>query len=309
MLLLGSQASAYQIQDLPGTEVKGDIVLGPTKIEAFLNPGEKTTKEITVTNRTGSTLSFTIGMEDFKGSRDADQSVIFLGPEKGPYSLRDWLKPELSEFTLEHGQRIHLPVEISVPLDADPGGHYGVVFASMKPAASQSGSGEPVSQVSIVSRAGTLFFVRINGEIEEIGQLKSIETQKKLYEKGPIPFQVFFENNGSVHLTPYGTIEIKNMMGKKVDSIELDPWFVMPDSLRMREASWNKEFLFGKYVAIVKVNRGYGDIIDQKSTEFWVIPWKIVLAGLIAIVLLVYFFYWMMSKFEIKRKDQTVPKI
>lgn len=305
----GGKALAYQIQDLPGTEVKGDVVLGPTKVEFFLNPGEKATKELMITNRTGETITFTLGVEDFTGSRNVNESVVFLGDAEGPYSLKDWLKPEVSEFTLKHGQRIHLPVEISIPLDADPGGHYGVVFAVIKSPFSEGEGGEKAvqGQISIVSRAGSLFFIRVNGETEEEGLLTDLKTSKKFYEKGPIPFQVFFENNGSVHLTPYGTIEIKNILGKKVDEIELDPWFVMPDSLRLREVNWEKGFLFGKYTAVISVNRGYQDIIDQKSVEFWVIPWKIVLAVLIVLILIILFFYWVASKFEIKRKAPIAP--
>jgi hypothetical protein len=301
-----SVAQAYQIQDLPGTTVEGDIVLGPTKIELFLEPGEKTTREIMVTNRTGRTIDFAVGIEDFRGSRDPEQTVILMGDEKGPYSLRDWIKPEIEEFTLEHGQRIHLPVEISIPSDTEPGGHYGVVFALAKPSipAAEAEKETAEGQIAIISRVGALFFVRIAGEVNEDGFLKDFKASKNYYESGPVPFELFFENNGSVHLTPYGVIEIFNLLGKKVDEIEIDPWFALPDSLRLREIKWEKGFLLGKYTAVASVNRGYEDIIDQKAIEFWAIPWKIILAGLVGLFLIILFFRWIISKFEIRRKSQ-----
>ena len=309
ILGLEQSSQAYQTQDLAGTLVEGDIVLGPTKIEIFLDPGETATREITVTNRTGRTIKFGIEIEDFKGSHNPDQTIVLMGKEKGPYSLRDWVKPEIEEFTLNHGQRIHLPVEISIPPNAEPGGYYGVVFVVTKPDLSETEaeSEKTKGQVSIVSRAGALFFVRVKGDVEESGFLKDFKTGKDYYEQGPISFEVFFENNGSVHLTPYGVVEIFNLFGKKVEEIELDPWFVMPDSLRLREAKWEKSFLFGRYTALASVNRGYQDIIDQKSIEFWVIPWKIILAGLIALFLIVWFFRWIMNHFEIRKKDSPVP--
>jgi hypothetical protein len=306
LVSLANGASAYQIQDLPDTEVKGDVVLGPTKIELFLDPGEKATKEIMVTNRTGKDVNFVFDVEDFKGSYNPDQTIIFLGKETGPYSLKDWLKPELNKFTLKHGQRIILPVEVSIPLDADPGGHYGVVFAVVQPPESgpKEGGEAASGQVAVVSRAGTLFFVKVNGKINEDGKMTGLRVAKNFYEQGPIALNVSFENNGSVHLTPYGAIEIKNILGRTVGEVELDPWFVMPDSLRNREVTWEKGFLFGKYTALATINRGYGDIIDQESVSFWVIPWKIVLAGLVALFLVVWFFYWVFSKFEFKRKEK-----
>jgi len=96
--------------------------------------------------------------------------------------------------------------------------------------------------------------------------LKEFKTTSKFFEKGPIKFQLIFENNGRIHLAPYGIIEIYNMMGKKIDEVEVDPWFSMPDSLRFREVTWNRKFLFGRYVAKTSINRGYDGIIDQKGS-------------------------------------------
>jgi len=299
-----SFASAYQIQDLPNTKIEEDIILGPTKIELFLFPGEKAVKELIITNRTGRTLKFKTEIEDFIGSKDPNQLIVLLGNEKSSYSLKELLKPEIPEFILEHGQRIYLPVEISVPENAEPGGRYGVVFAAVLPP-EQAGQEEKElakSQISVVSRSGTLFFVKIKGNVSESGYLKSFETSKKWQEKGPIKFQMLFENNGNVHLFPEGKIEIFNILGKKVDELSIDSYFVMPDSLRLKDLSWNKGLLFGKYKALISLNRGYKDIIDQKETEFWVIPWKFVLIGTILFSLIIFLLRMLSTKFEIRKK-------
>jgi len=295
------QVFAYQIQDLANAEIKGDIVLSPAKTELFMEPGEKTTREIIFINRTGEAVNFDIAIEDFKGSYNPDQTLVFLGQEKGPYSLKDWLRPEVQKFTLKSGQKIILPIEISVPAYADPGGYYGAIFAVLEteiPATTTKSAG----QVSIVSRAGSLFFVRVKGDAQENGALTQLSTPHHFYETGPIDFSVFFENKGSVHLAPYGAIEIKNFFGKVVDKIELDPWFVLPDSMRLRQIEWNSGFIFGKYSAVATVNRGYLDILDQKTVNFWVIPWKIILLGVFALAFIIWFLFLIFSKLEIKKK-------
>jgi len=132
--------------------------------------------------------------------------------------------------------------------------------------------------------------------------LKEFKTTSKFFEKGPIKFQLIFENNGRIHLAPYGIIEIYNMMGKKIDEVEVDPWFSMPDSLRFREVTWNRKFLFGRYVAKTSINRGYDGIIDQKEVSFWMIPWKLILAALACLVLFIAFLRWVGSHFEIRKK-------
>ena len=302
---------AYEIETLPGTAVEGDIVLGPGKIEVWLDPGEKTTSTIYFTNRTGRTIDFLVNIEDFKGSRDPKEGTIFMGEEKGPYSLKDYLHPDVQQFTLEHGQRIHLPIEIAIPEDSEPGGRYGVVFASALPPKieAEAGKEEAKPMVGIISRVGCLFFVRVKGDVIENGFLKSfaIKDMEKYFEQGPITFEFLFENNGNVHLAPYGIIEITNLLGKKIGEVEIDPYFAMPDTVRLREINWDKKLLFGKYTALASINRGYQDIIDQKSINFWVIPWKIILAGLVALFLVIWFFKWIVGHFEIRRKTSLAP--
>jgi hypothetical protein len=306
---IGSTAVwAYEVQDLTGVEEKGDFVLGPGKTELWLSPGEKAVDQLLITNRLGKDMNFKIEIEDFKGSRDPEETTVLLGEEKGPYSLKDFLHLEITEFTLKHGQRMILPVEISIPEDAEPGGLYGSVLIATSPPRQELGGEEETAkgQMQLISRLGCLYFIRIKGEVIEDGflkEFKTVGTTKKFYESGPISFELFFENNSNVHLMPYGGIEIFNILGKKVDEVKIEPYFALPDSLRLREVSWQKEFLFGRYTALASVNRGYQDIIDQKSITFWVIPWKIILAGLVGLFLMIWFFRWLFSKFEIKLKS------
>lgn len=291
------KAGAYQIEQLQGVEIKNDFTLGPSKIEAFMDPGEELVKNISITNRTGHKVYFKVSKEDFEGSPDSNSVTVFLGDKKGKFSLKDWLNPEADDFYLEHGQEITLPVKISVPKDAEPGGYYAAVFIGSYP--------DPTSkegqQIKIVSRVGSLFFVRVKGQVTESGFLKEFSSNH-YYQKGPIEFNLVSQNDGNVHLNPYGIIEIKNILGKKISEIKLDPWFVMPDISRLRKISWDRGFLLGRYTATAKINRGYQDIIDEKSVSFWVVPWKILAGAIITLLVIVYLFYWIFSHFEIKRK-------
>lgn len=300
LFIIFEKIFSFSIHDLPQTETKGDFVLSPGKIEVWLAPGEKTTKEITVTNRTGREAKFLVEVEDFKGSRDPEKTVVLLGEEKGPYSLKDFIKPEVFEFTLKHGQRIVLPIEISIPPNAEPGGRYGAVIVGMLPEGVESKENVPV--VSIVARLGNLFFVRVKGLVKEVGFLKDFLSDKKFYQIPKINFKIYFENNGNVHLIPYGLIEIRNILGKKVAEIDVEPFFVLPDSLRLREIKFEGKFLFGKYKATLLLNRGYQNIIDQKQVEFWVFPWRVILPAVLVLIFILIFLLWIFSHFEIRRK-------
>lgn len=304
VFIIPQGALAFRTEDLPNTEVKGDFVVGPGKTELFLDPGESAKREISVTNRLGRDMRFRVEIEDFTGSMDPNRTVVFYGNKKGPYSLRDYIQPETEEFTLAHGQRAVFDVNINIPEDAEPGGRYGSVIISTSPIVVDEdevpGAGP---QVAVVSRLANLLFVRVNGPVKEEGKLTGFKTTKSFYETGPVMFELLSENTGSVHLNNYGIVEVYNMLGKKVGEIQMDPWFVMPQSLRLREVAWeSRNFLFGKYTAKASINRGYDDIVDVKETTFWVIPWKII--GLILVVLstIIWAFLWMLRNFEIRKK-------
>lgn len=312
ILLFGAgvnSVSAYLIENL-NFSIEGDIVLGPGKTELWMDSGDEYTKGLLISNRTGKEKLFKVEIEDFRGSRDPNQSIQFLGEGKGPYSLKDYLRPEITEFTLSHGQRMRLQVGVSIPEDAEPGGLYGAILVSARdpePLEGEIEKEKAKGQLTIISRLASLFFIRVKGDVSEEGALKEFGPDKDFYEKGPISFKVLFENNGSVHLTPYGKIEIKNISGKNIDEIQIDPWFVMPDSSRIREVNWEREFLFGRYTATISLNRGYQDIIDQKSFEFWVIPWKLLSAGLLILIVVIWLIVWIAGHFEIRRKAPQIP--
>ncbi len=293
---------AYQIEkvNLAGTP-SGDFVLGPGKIELQMDSGEKATKVIFITNRIAGEMNFKIATEDFKGSHDMENTVILLGEEKGPYSLKDCLKPEVSEFTLKYGEKITIPVEISIPKNAEPGGLYGSVIVETNPIADKQQSGK--EGVKIVSRIGALFFVKISGNVIESAGLKDFRTNRFFYEKGPILFNIAMENKGSAHLVPYGIIEIKDMLGRVAGIVEADPWFVMPDSIRTREIKWDGNWLFGRYGASLKVNRGYQDIVDEKTIYFLVLPWKILAIAGAGIILAGAIIFIVRRKSKIKNQN------
>ena len=285
-------------------DIRNDFVIGPAKTDVIMNPGEKVTRTLSIVNRTDREQTFTIGVEDFTGSRDVKQAVVLLGKDKGPYSLKDYIKPEVSSVKLGSKQRAVLNVDISVPADATPGGLYGSVLVSSEP----SNTTANVDNTSkTISRIGALYFVRVAGAVKEDARVTDFRMAegKTVYEKGPFNFEVLFENNSSVHLTPSGNIEIKNMLGKKVKDLEISSFFSMPDSLRSTQVSWDSSFAFGRYSATASVNRGYQESPDQTDVltlSFWVLPWKIVVGFIIVILIIFFVLRKVFRSFEIKRK-------
>lgn len=296
----------YAVEGVPGGEsVIGDFVVGPGKVDVTLKPGQTKIIDVLVTNRTGVSRIFNVSTEDAEGSKDPNTPIVLLGSDRGPYSIKDYLSVPHKRFKLGHNERARIPVTISIPADAEPGGLYGsVLIDTITVDASGKDTDGMVPQSAVVARIGTLFFVTVPGEVEKNGALKEFSTiaEKKFYQGGPIAFGVLYENTGSIHLAPYGELRIKNMFDEEVGYLPLDPWFVLPQSLRLREVTWNRDALFGRYTATVSINRSYNDTIDELSFTFWVLPWKPVVgafAGLFVVLFLIRAFF---RRFEFKRK-------
>lgn len=298
----------YSVEQLtsPSDVIAKDFVVGPGKTELTIKPGESKTVDIIVSNRTGETRQFNFEIEDTAGSNNTNTPIVLLGNDRGPYTLKDYIKLPYMSIDLEHNQRARIPVTISVPLDAEPGGRYGsVLVTTVSKDVVRDEKGKAAASSAIISRLATLFFLTIPGDTYTEGLLQSLSTvpNKKLFTEGPINFQLLFENKGDLHLSPYGEIRITNFIGEEVGFVELDPWFAMPKSLRSREVEWNRDLLIGRYTATAHVNRGYDDKIDTASVTFWVLPWKIVAGTFAVLFTILLLLRFIVRNFEFKRKQ------
>jgi hypothetical protein len=289
--------------DLP---VQNDFVVEPGKTEIFLNPGENITKNVTITNRIGKNVKFKLTTEDMVGTNDSASPIKLLGDEKGPYSLKNFIQPEINEFSLDLGERITIPVNISVPIDAEPRGYYGALIISNEPEIlGDEKSKETEGKARLISRIGSLFLLRINGEGKESGSLedfKIIGPSKSFYESRPKGFEILFKNTGNVHLVPHGKIIIRNILGKNIGEIPVDAYFSLPDSIRYREVLWGEGSGLGRYTAHLSLFPGYGNENEEASIAFWIIPWKILVVTFVGLIILISFVYYILTRFELKKK-------
>lgn len=300
-------ALGYTVESFPGSsEVIGDFVVGPGKVELSLKPGESKKVEITATNRTGVDRIFKFSAEDTMGTKSGQDAIVLLGTDRGPYSLKDYLDIPTGGILIKQGQRVRIPVTVAIPADASPGGLYGSALVETLTLPAETDSTVAAAAKSpLITRIGTLFFVTVEGALSRDAELVDFSTpgNKTLYSGGPIVMNVLHENRGNVHVVPYGEVEIFNYAGDSVQFIELDPWFVMPESLRNRELTWDRQWLLGRYTAVARINRGYDNIVDEREFQFWVIPWKVV-AGTFGVLFLFFFIIrFFTTRFEFKRKS------
>ncbi len=303
--LLPKYSKAYTKTNVSVTP-QNDFVVEPGKTEIFLNPGENMVKNVSITSRIDKTVKFKLTTEDFIGTDNPNQPVLLMGDTNSPYSLKDFINPEITEFSLEFGEKITIPVTVSVPLNAEPRGYYGALIISNDPDKLESGATKEIEgKTRIISRIGSLFLLKINGEGKEEGNIedfKLIGPQKIFYSQRPEGFEIAYKNTGNVHLVPYGTITIKNIFGKILYTLPVDAYFVLPDSIRYREINWTEGFSLGRYTANLHLNKGYDNQYEDIDLAFWILPWKTLLIGFVFLSFLVALVYYFLTRFELRKK-------
>lgn len=297
MVLWPAAARSYTVE-LHDDEVTGQFVISPTKVELEMDPGESASRDIMVANRTGSTITIEFSLEDFEGSTDPSQATVFLGDEDSTWGARKWLDPELTSIVLKQGETVTFNTKVTVPRNAEPGGHYAALFAF----STYETEDEQGSPINITSRVGTLFLISVPGNVIKQGNLSKPEVSG-ISEYGPIDIGMVFNNEGNVHLKPSGRVIITNILGQTVAEIPVSEWVVLPESSRRNIVKWDSQYLFGRYTARAEIGYAPDGTLLIMSTTFWVIPWKIVLAIALGIGLLIAFIAWLVRRKRDTRND------
>ncbi len=206
------------------------------------------------------------------------------------HELAEWVQLENDEaFTIGSGERVNIPFTLTIPKNAQPGGHFGAIhLGTMQETPSGDGA-----QIAVNAKASTLLFVRVSGDVREDLAIESFFSQKRVYARLPAEFTIRVSNEGTTHLIPVGNIFLTNAFGRQVASLEVngsEKRRVLPGGIRRFEASWLrthlpkgapeyvqqwKNFAFGRYTATLALNYGTADAqkLVTATTDFWVLPW------------------------------------
>jgi len=295
-----SRSPAIQVSQQSGVEVRGDFQVGPTRFVLEMDPGETRTVEVQVTSREGEPRSYTIDVEDFSVSNDGTDNIQFYGNGAGPFSAKPWITPAASNLDLRHGERAFIPVTITIPKDASVGDHYSVVIfqRDLKQTEEQRGG------FNLVARIGALLLITVKGDVIKQGSMEGFSVSRSLYWSLPAQFSILYKNTGTVHLTPSGRIEIKNIFGIPVDDIVIKDWYVLRNSVRKRDIVWQPKFALGYYAATLHLTSAGQPDESVVTHTFWIIPALPVLIALFAIFLVSFIVQAFFSHFEIKKKGK-----
>jgi len=272
---------ALLILTLNTTKTANAVSLSPLTFELAANPGETISNVIKVTNSDPSPVNIVIEMEDFAAVGEEGQVTLQPGEDNLTYSLASWVTANPSSFVLPANESMAVEFSINVPFNAEPGGHYSSVLATVS-------AGSVAGGVSVAQKIGSLLLLSVAGDVVEQLHVEEFSVEP-FSEYGPVNIVSRFENDGTIHLKPRGFILIKNIFGKEIEKIDLPQKNVLPRSIRRVEVEWGEKFMFGRYEATLTAIYGSTNQPLSSVTNFWIVPWKIaaaVAAGIIILLIL-----------------------
>ena len=243
-----------------------DLLVSPAKLELQVAAGTGQDFAILVRNTGGEPQAMKIYFNDY--SIRPNNDFIFEPPGHYSYSCAKWLQSEKTSIVVPVGQTVSTGFRVDVPANAEPGGHYGVVFFEQVPQPS-----EAKANVKALPRIGALIMVTVPGQIIRQGEIKNVSiTSTWFWPAHRLPIlprrkvraRIVFYNSGNVHLTVKGSLAYKASFGWGSGKVEFQEITVLPKTTRYLETDIPDPPLIGSYKINAKVE--YGPSLDVFDT-------------------------------------------
>lgn len=255
-----------------------------------LKPGEKIQTSVRVRNGSSEALTVQTLAQDFIVDLDGDTPIAVNGEQSNRWSLASWVIMTPSVQVVQPGDIAVVNLIIEAPENALPGGHYAMITHQPNSNATADETNPefsllPKSATTLQQRVGTLLYVVVDGPINEAAFIREL-TFPKFSEYGPVPFTFTVDNQSDIHITPQVGIEIYNLFGRKVETIEMEAKNVFPFIARGFKGEWDRIWGFGPYKAKAVMSYGAGGQVAIAMASFWLLPVTLLLAALIVLLVI-----------------------
>ncbi len=210
---------------------------------------------LTYVNNTTGEINLKLSVEDFTQLEDSYKISFLEGKQAAnyKYSLSSWISFANPQIYLNPGEKKTIKVFID-DKRITKGGHYASILAEIA-------QPENNKQVNIKAILSSLLFVRASTgkEIEE-GKISTFLPERDNFDY-PNSYVLRFQNNGNVHVIPYGLIEIFDPFGNLAAKgiVNQDSLDALPESIRLYSVSvvtYQKMLLPGLYKAKISLHFG-----------------------------------------------------
>lgn len=236
------------------------IKMTPVVLKELVDPGQSLHRQLKITNQSDSARTFFAYLRDFNAEGESGQPKLLPPGVDNGYSIASWIDITSEGLDLGPGEEKTVDYIIRVPADIGPGGYRGAILMGTEPPRIQVDSADRGAGMSIAQQAASLVLLQVRGDVDEEASIREFNTDKDYYST---PFDVNFlvriESTGNVHVEPHGAIKIENMFGKEVAVIRINEkgGVILPNSVRkFSNIHWIGKNAIGKYTATLGLTYG-----------------------------------------------------
>ena len=256
-------ASAFAEEEAP---IIPPLQISPTSRRVSLNPKEKKTGTIEITNYGNETITFKVYPTPYSNEGDTRNfenenhytklsKWIMIQNEAGAYR-------ESVTFKIEPKKTKKVSYRIIVPENAPPGGQYTTIFTETIPTEKND------DDIKTATRAGILIYATISGEFRSEGLVENIKSNPFITnEKLKLEYTV--NNTGNIDFQTSTNVEVTSLSGKQLYA-DTSITTILPESSKEIEVKWENTPAFGIYNFSYKIR--YLDQVIEKSQIIIITP-------------------------------------
>jgi len=285
----------------------------PSPLISSIEPGTRTSLDLKIRNASSTSENLKIELRSF--SIDDETGGINISKETAN-NVADFVSFEKDVFQIEGGQWYTQKVNIDAPEDAGFSYSFVILISRNESAPATGGTTSIEGSIAIF----TLLNTNRPDAVKKL-DLSNFVSIKKSYEYLPAEFETSVYNSGNTIIQPKGNIFIgrgeNDQEPLAVLKINPNDGYIIPNSKRVLKTQWNDGFpsrdengklvwdwsklsklRVGRYTAkaILIYDDGLRDVPIEATATFWVLPWKILLIGLVILLLIIIGLYTMLKR-------------
>ena len=250
------------------------ITISPVRFEFDIKPGETKTNTIKLINSTSTDKTIYLYMRNFI-SDGVSGTPLFI-TEQLPFtaSLKDWITLSSSEILVkkvepDNSNITQLTFTVTVPANAEPGGHYAGIIATLVKPGETIDAGE--GKIAFKDERAAIILINVEGEVSRSLSVDKFyatdnftreKPMQRVFEWMPVGFLTELRNTGNSHTVPVGNIIIYNG-DSKIAELDFNPGEgnVLRESSRQFFNTWS-----GALLELVPVLDEKGNqVVDDKG--------------------------------------------
>lgn len=251
------------------------LTLSPIVLDFEVQPGSTQEKNIILFNEEQSAI--TVIPTVFEVVRTDDRGFPVIKRIDEVSKLAQIISfPKGTEYSLPPRQRVEVPVNIAVPEDSKQGGIYAVISWSSK------GSG---GDIAVSNQPGVNVAITIPGDSETKARIARFSLAGNTWWSfgQPATLEVSIANEGTRHVVPSGTVEIRSFFNRTIVRAPLtETARVLPGSTRTFNTLWKPLIACGIYRAFASVDVE-GETLTAQTKFIFMSP--LVAVGILVIII------------------------